>query len=144
LSSLARRSGDVFQEIATIERLYQESNRAIPQCLLANVVVVMGRNENDRQLTPFPSNPPLEFRPIYAGQTHVCDHARHVRQRSGQQKRFRGIESDAFVPGGFEHALNGFSNATIVVDRCDDRMRRRHQATPFCIRGIVRTAHTPG
>ena len=61
--------------VATIERFHQERNRAISQCLLANVIVIMGRDEDDRQLTPFPSNPPLQFRPVHAGQTHVCDDA---------------------------------------------------------------------
>jgi hypothetical protein len=147
----------MFQQVATIERFHQEGDGTIPQCLLANVIVIMGRDEDDRQLTPFASNPPLQFRPVYAGQTHVCDDTRHARKRTGQQKSFRGFEGDGFVSGGFENALNRLSNTTIVVHRCDDPIRLRHQVTfarpelrrasrdaPFCIPGIVRTARTPG
>ena len=65
-SGVVRRPCDVFQQVAAIERLHQERDRAISQCLLANVIVVMGRDEDDRQLMPFPSNPPLQFRPVHA------------------------------------------------------------------------------
>ena len=61
-----------------------------------------------------------------------------------KQKCFRGFEGDGFVSGGFEDALNRFSNTTIVVDGCDDHIRLRHQDAPFCMPGIVRTARTPG
>jgi hypothetical protein len=134
----------VFQQVAAIERLYQESNRAVPQCLLANVIVVMGRDEDDRQLTPLPSNPPLQFCPVHPGQTHVCDDARHARKGARQQKGFRGFEADGLISSGFKDALNGLSNATIVVDRCDDHMRLRHQDAPFSMRRIVRTSRTLG
>jgi len=137
-SSLVRRPRDVFQQVAAIERLDQERNRAVAQCLSANVIVIMSRDEDDRQLMPFPSNPPLQFRPIDSGQTHVCDDARHARQRTGQQKRFRGFEGDGFVSGGLEDAPNRFANAAIVVDGRDDHVRLRHQA------GIVRAARTRG
>ena len=88
----------MFQQVATIEWFHQKGDRAISQCLSANVIVIMGSDENDRQLTPFPSNPPLQFRPIHPGQTHVCDDARHPRKRAGQQERFRGFEGDASYP----------------------------------------------
>ena len=115
-----RRPRDVFQQVAAIERFHQEGDRAISESLLANVIVIMGRDEDDRQLAPFPSNPPLQFRPVHAGQPHVCDDAHHARQRARQQKRFRGFEGDGFVSGGFEDALNRLSNTTIVVDGSDD------------------------
>ena len=95
-------------------------------------------------MTPFLSNPPLQLRPVHAGQTHVCDDARHARQRAGQEKCFRGFEGNGFVSGGFEDALNRFSNTTIVVDGCDDHIRLRHQDAPFCMPGIACTARTPG
>ena len=56
----------------------------------------------------------------------------------------RGLERDGVVSSGFKDALNGFANATIVVDRCDDHIRRRHQDVPFCMHRIVRTARTLG
>jgi len=37
----------VFQQVPTIERLHQEGDRAISQRLLANVSVIMGRDEDD-------------------------------------------------------------------------------------------------
>jgi hypothetical protein len=143
LSSLARGPSDVFQQVAAIERLYQEGNSAVLQCLSAKVIVIMGCDEDDRQLTPFPSNPPLKFRPVHAGQTHVCDDARNARKRARQQKCFRGLEADGSVSGGFKHVLDGFSNATIVVDRCDDHIRL-HQNASSCMRRIVRAVRPLG
>ena len=81
-SGVVRRPCDVFQQVATIERFHQEGDRAIPQCLLANVIVIMGGDEDDRQLTPLASSPPLQFRPVHTGETHVCDDARHARQHT--------------------------------------------------------------
>ena len=133
-SGVVRRPSDVFQQVAAIERFHQEGDCAISQCLLANVIVIMGRDEDDRQLMPFPSNPPLQFRPVHPGQTHVCDDARHARQRAGQQKRFRGFEGDGFVSGGFENALNRFSNTTIVVDGCDDEIATEASGRTFSMR----------
>ena len=134
----------MFQQVATIERFHQEGHSAISECLFANLIVIMGRDEDDRQLTPFASNQPLQFRSVYAGQTHVCDDAGHARKRTGQQKCFRRFEGDGFVPGGFKNALNGFSNTAIVVDGCDDHIRLRHQNALFCMHRIVRTARTFG
>ncbi len=74
-SGVLRRSSDVCQQFATVERFDQERDGAIPQYLLSNVVIIVGRDDNDRQQTPLPSNPPLQFRSIHAGQTHVCDDA---------------------------------------------------------------------
>jgi hypothetical protein len=144
LSSLARSPSHVFQQVAAIERLYQEGNSPVLQCLLAKVIVIMGCDQDDRQLTPFPSNPPLKFRPVHAGQTHVCDDARNARKRARQQKCFRGFEADGFVSGGFKDVLDGFSNTTIVVDRCDDHIRLGHQNASSCMRRIVRTARPLG
>jgi hypothetical protein len=66
-SGVVRRQSDVFQQIAAIERLHQEGDGAISQCLSADVIVIMRGDQNDRQLTPFPSNPPLQFRPSIPG-----------------------------------------------------------------------------
>jgi hypothetical protein len=134
----------VFQQFAAIERFHHEGDRAISQCLLANAIVIMGCDDDDRQLMAFPSNLPLQFRPVDAGQTHVCDDARHARKRTGQQERFRGFEGYGFVSGGFKDALNGFSDTTIVVDGCDDHIRLRHQDVPFSMRRILRTARALG
>jgi hypothetical protein len=49
----------VFQQFTAIERFHQEGDRAIPENLLANLMVVMGSDDDDRQLTSFQSNPPL-------------------------------------------------------------------------------------
>ena len=65
----------MFQQVAAIERFHQEGDCTISQCLLANVIVIMGRDQDDRQLTPFPSNPPLQFRPVHTGETDVGDDA---------------------------------------------------------------------
>jgi hypothetical protein len=46
----------VFQQVAAIERLHEKRERAISQRLLANIIVVMGSDKNERQLTPFTSN----------------------------------------------------------------------------------------
>src|SRR5262245_20764981 len=88
----------------------------------------MGSDEDDRQLTPFQSNPPLQFRPGDTGQTHVGDDARHARKRTGEQERFRGFEGDSFVARGFKDAPDRLSNTMIVVDGCD-QIRLRHHST---------------
>jgi hypothetical protein len=54
----------VFQQVAAIKRLYEEGDGAISQRLSADVIVIVGCDQNDRQLTPFPSNPPLQFCPV--------------------------------------------------------------------------------
>jgi hypothetical protein len=128
----------VFQQVAAVERLHEEGDRAISQGLLSNVIVIMGSDEDDRQLTPFTSNPTLQFRPIHTGQTHICDDARHARDRARQQKRLRGFKRDGFVSGRFEDALNRLSNTTVVVDGGDNEIQLRHQAPPFPMRRMVR------
>jgi hypothetical protein len=127
-SALVRRVSDVVQQVAAIERFHQEGSGAVSQCLLANVIVIMGCDQDDRQLMPLPSNPPLQFRPVDTRQTHVCDDAGHARQRAGLQKGFRGLKRDGFVSGGFQNALNRLSNPTIVVHSCDNQIRLPHQA----------------
>jgi hypothetical protein len=134
----------VFQQFAAIEWFHQEGNGAVPEGLSAYLLVVMGGDDDDRQFGLVLSNPPLQLRPVHPGQSYICDDTRHARERAGQQKRFRGCESDGFVSGGFKDALNGFSNATIVVDRCDDHSRPRHQDGPIRMRRIVRSPGTPG
>jgi hypothetical protein len=135
-----RRPSDVFQQVAAIERLHQEGNCAVSQCLVAHLIVIMGRDQDDGQLTPFASNPPLQLRPIHAGQADVCDDARHARQRARQQKRFSRFEADGPVSGGFEDTLNGFANTAIVIDGCNDHIQLRHRDATFFMRRIVRTA----
>src|SRR5262245_14582120 len=114
-SVAARHPGDVFQQLAGIERFHQESNGAISQSLLPNHVVVMGRDDDDRQLTSFSSNPPLQFGAVDTGQAHVGDDARHAREHTGKDKGLRGCKADGLVAGGFEDALNRLPNPTIVV-----------------------------
>ncbi len=126
----------MFQEIAAVERLNQEGDRAISQGLPADVIVIMGSNQNDWKLAPCPSNPPLQFRPIHTRQPHINNDARHVRQRSGLEKRFRGFKERRFVSGRLQNALERLPNTTIVVNSCDDETRRRLHAR------IVRTAPT--
>ncbi len=57
----------MLQQVAAIKWFDQEGDGAISQCPSPNVIVIMGRNEDDRQLTPFPSNSPLQFSPVHAG-----------------------------------------------------------------------------
>ena len=78
---------DVCQQVVAIERFHQEGDRAVPQGLAADVIVIMGGDEDHRQLTPLPSNPPLQLRPVHAGEPHVRDDACHARQRAGPEKR---------------------------------------------------------
>ena len=49
---VVRRPCDVVQQVTAIERFHQKRDRAISQRLLANVIVIMGRDEDDRQLMP--------------------------------------------------------------------------------------------
>jgi hypothetical protein len=129
----------VFQQVAAIERFHQEGDRAISQCLLANVIVIMGRDEDDRQLTPFASNPPQELRTVHTGETHVCDYARHEQKRAGQQERFRGFEGDGLVSSRFQNALNRLQNPAIVIHSRDNQVRLQHQHILFCMPASVRT-----
>ncbi|HEY6613412.1 MAG TPA: hypothetical protein VIZ32_02805, partial [Vicinamibacterales bacterium] len=124
-SGRARRPSDTLQQVATIERFHQKGHRAISQCLSANVIVIMGSDEDDRQMTPLQSNPPLQFRPIHPGQAHVCDDAGHPRKHAGQQERFRGFKCDRVVSRGLEDALNRLSNTPVVVNSCDQEIRLR-------------------
>src|SRR5262245_47180252 len=71
VSGVVRRPRNVLQQFAAVERFHQEGHRTIPQRLATHVVVVMSSDEDHRQLTPFASNPPLEFRPIDSRQAHV-------------------------------------------------------------------------
>ena len=43
----------MFQQVAAIERLHQEGDCAISQCLLENLIVIIGGDQDDRQLTDY-------------------------------------------------------------------------------------------
>jgi len=128
----------MFQQFTAIKRFHQEGNRAISQCLLANLMIIMGSDDDDRQLTSFPSNPALKLGAVDAGQPNVGDDAHHTRERTGQEKCFRRCETDGLVPGGFENALNRLPNPTIVINSRDDARGLTHQAAPFSMHGMVR------
>jgi hypothetical protein len=57
----------VFQQLAAIERLQHEGNRAISHRSSSDVVVVMRGDEHDRQLWPFVSDPGLQLDAVDAG-----------------------------------------------------------------------------
>jgi hypothetical protein len=57
----------VFQQDAAVERFHQEGDRSISQCLLSDIIVIMSRNEDNGQLTPFTSDPSLQFGSVQAG-----------------------------------------------------------------------------
>jgi len=66
-STLVCGSCDVFQQLAAIERLQHEGNRAISHRSSSDVVVVMRGDEHDRQLWPFMSDPGLQLDAVDAG-----------------------------------------------------------------------------
>jgi hypothetical protein len=134
----------VFQQVAAVERFHKDGDCAISQCLSADVIVIMGSDENDRELTPFPPNPPLQFRPVHTGEAQVRDDARHARQRAGLQERFRRFEGECSVSSRFQNALNRLANPAIVIHRCDNQVRLPHQDRPFSMPGIVRTPRAAG
>src|SRR6187431_2213575 len=66
-STLVCGSCDVLKQLAAIERLQHEGNRAISHRSSSDVVVVMRGDEHDGQLRPFMSDPRLQLDAVDAG-----------------------------------------------------------------------------
>ena len=110
LQRLTQSRMDRGQQVPGVKWLVKETRGALAESALPGLVIVVTRNEDDRQVRALELNPPVEFEPVHSRHANVRNQTDHRLKVARLHKFLRGREDQNVVAGGFHETLYGLSN----------------------------------
>lgn len=114
LIPICRSMDDVEQPVA-IERLLQKLNRAIVQCPGTCLIIVKGRNEDDRASVLQFSEFCLQIQTAHTRKVNIQNQARGICRMLVGKKLLGGFIGSRIITSRFDQAAERFSDGSIVV-----------------------------
>ena len=118
---------DCVEQGLVPERLGQDVDRALAERQFAQLVVGVGGDEDDRDVTPPEAQPSLEFEAAHARHADVEDQAARIAIGLGLQEFLGGREGHGGEAGGADQRPQRLAHGVVVVDDCDQRLGTGHR-----------------
>ncbi len=120
--SRPQRAADRFQERVATERFVEHVDGARGQGLVANVILRVSGDEDNRRGAPLRAQSPLQIEPAHRRHADIQDQAVRLRRRIALAIRGGAFEGLDLVPGRLEKTTERAPDGEVVIDDADDRV----------------------